>query len=96
MEDLLTVCCGVASWHCFGTDRDQSLSGWWFCKHELQEEKQKRACLNRNGSHGFVTAYGRDTCSNEFSPVLPVTISRLRQHVRTQKTKHSFSFIICF
>lgn len=45
MEDLLTVCCGVASWHCFGTDRDQSLSGWWFCKRELQEEKQKRACV---------------------------------------------------
>lgn len=96
---VLTICCGVASWHCFwhSTNGDWRLSGGVFFKVWVTgRETKEGSCLNRNGSHGFVTAYGRDTCRNEFSAVLPVTISRLRRHVRTEKMKHSFSFYNLF
>lgn len=58
--------------------------GWWFCDRALlrysvsYRKRQKEGLyLNRNGSRGFVTTYGRDICRNGFAAVCLVTISRL-------------------
>lgn len=75
--------------------------GQWFhltpreMQHELQKEKQRRAGIEiEMVSHGFDTPYGKDICRNEFAAVCLITISRLRQYVRSHKRKCDFSVII--